>query len=256
MSEDEANTSSGEGQEDIRKQLTSEFDRKLKNVTDSVNQQIQDSNAQFLAELKTTLTPAATAPVATQEQASTLPEDFYQTTPDEFRKAMIDEVKSLVPGLVKQGVSQGINEYDTRNLTRSELVRQYPELSNPNSEFSKIILDEYNKLGADQQKDDTHISTLVYRKAAELGLKPSQFRDDTDESFSLGSEGGTEVRNRKRRENQGNIDSEMEQWADLVGIDLSDKDQKEKLSRFAKRKNWNKFAGSEKFTRKDIYGRK
>lgn len=252
---DEPNPSDVQGQEDIRKQLTSEFDRKLKNVTDSVNQQIQDSNTQFLVELKNTLTPTITTPVQAQE--SNMPEEFHDTTPEEFRKAVIEEVKNLVPGLVKEGVSKGINDYDTRNLTRSELVRQYPELADPKSGFSKLILDEYNKLGADQQKDDNHISALVYRKAAELGLKPSQFRENADdETFSLGSEGGPEVRNRKRRENQGNIDPEMEQWAELVGIDLSDKDQKEKLERFAKRKNWNKFAGSEKFTRKDIYGRK
>ena len=125
------------------------------------------------------------------------------------------------------------------NQTVTQLTQQYPELNDPNNQLTRKVYEIYNQLDASEQSP-TAVKAAVLEAASELGVQPYSKRQKNDDSFSLGGNTGSQTKSSSKKEDADVSDTTLK-WAELLGMDTSNKAIRERLKNSAKRQNWMKY---------------
>jgi hypothetical protein len=212
MSDEENSVPSPE--QDQFKNLKAEMDRKLDNLA-AQNAQLQ----QFLASLNQPA-PAAQAPT---KKVSVFEDE------EAYAKRVADETEARI---MKRLDSQAA-ETNKKQAQIQNLVNDYPELSDSNSEMARKAVEIYNSMTAEEQNSTTAYRAAVKEAAADLGLKPKAKRTTGDDGFTLGG-GGTTPRAPKKE----TLNPDLVDLAAKFGVKLTP-EVKERLSKKHGRNSYN-----------------
>lgn len=199
----------------------------LKNFKAESARKMDNINAQ-LAQLLATVTPKA--PAAPEGKKVSVFEDE-----EGFRASLKAEAKA--EALAEQQKLHAAQQKQQNVL--AQLVSEFPELGDANSELTKKAVEIYNSYPEEDRQN-----TLAYRAAAkeaalEIGIKPKHKRSqDEVEQFQLGSRGGPSIKPPKR----GELTDGVQLAAQLLGLDISKPEVKKSLAKRAERESWNRWA--------------
>lgn len=235
MPEDQnENQQEAEGQQQVDpiKNVKAEFDRKLDNVIKQQNEQLQA----ILAQVTETMRP--------QQQ--------QQVQPQKSMKELIYEDADAAAALITQQavaaasrvVDQRVEQSQRATQTVNEVIAVYPEFGQANSEAAALAIKKMSQLPKDQQGNALATKTVMYEAAAELGLVPAKARKQSndDDSFSVsgGSSRGSGQRSRNSDKSK-DVSPDTLEFAQLMGIDISDPKRLEGLKKASQRTKWNKY---------------
>lgn len=225
------------GTEDLNKNLKAEFNRKFA----AIQTQMQEDRQLILNQIQQT--QARNIP----PQPAPEPDYDILDDPSKFKNDLLTEVGNMVQTTVKNTMEKESH----KAVAKTQLYIDFPELQDESTEFYQIASRDYNALTPEQQKDDTHLTTIVYRTAAQLSIKPKKFRtaDDNDD-FTLGANRGE--RNtvaKKEPEKYEGIEQGAVDWMNILkevgaNVDIDKPEDLEKLQKYSKRRNWNQYAGN------------
>lgn len=213
--------SEGGSQDDPIQNFKAEVGRKFENLTGQLRQQAA-RNEQMLSQL------AAMIPQQKQQsdggaEDEDLSELIYNN-PAEYTRRVQAEATQAATRSVQE--ANRIEKEKTETLGR--LVSTYPELSDSNSELTKKAMEVYSTFSSDQQKTAAAYELAVARAVAEVGVLPASKRQAApDPSLRGGSSTGGSKRS------LGDIPDGTAQMAELMGLDLSNKDTKERLKKLS-----------------------
>lgn len=218
---DEQNSNTGtpppaEAAPDRVKNLQSEFDRKLQNVT---------------AELQR-IAAAIPQPAPQQQSKKKLAELAYSDE-DGFERELDSRVEAKAAAIVENMTAKQARQ----NAVIQDLYKDFPEIGDMENPLTKRALEIHASLSAEEKGSPMAYKLAVKDAALELGVKPKSKRAaNNDESFQLG--GGGNPPPRKQKED---IDTATTDFARALGVDVSDVKVKERLKNYSSRRNWNKF---------------
>lgn len=225
--------------DDPTNNLKAEFNRKIQNLQESLAA-ANAENRQILQALQAHLTNQQSSQSEIQSQ------DEMDLLDPEGQKKFFSKIEKLI----EDRTSRAIGQFEDRTITQSQLYSEYPELTDPNSNFHKEVQQMYSQL---QNPTTEALQSLVYQVAAKQGLKPKSFR--TEDDFSLGaSSGASSKMDNNKKKKDGEVDDIMLTWLhefERAGAPIKADDPKvlEKLKEHAKRKVWTKTSGSPEFKR-------
>ena len=186
------------------KNLKAEFQRKTDNLAET-NKQLQAQLAQLVNQTK----PAPTTPT---KKVSVFDDE------DAYAERIASETEARI-----QRQLQAQQEKAVRLQSMSmQLVSEYPELNDKNSELMKKANAIFNDMPETERSHPMAMKTAVYDAAQELDLKPFNKRvqkQNDDDSFQIGSGSGASSTNKKQ--GKGDLTPEQETLAQLLGIDVS-----------------------------------
>jgi phage terminase small subunit len=192
------------------KNLKAEIDRKLGNVTSSLNQ--------FMEQMKQQVVP--TAP----KQEKKLSELIYEDA-DAYTAKVIEEAERRV----ETKLSKRDELMQKQQQVINTLVSDFPELSQTDSDLTKKALEIYNSLSNDEKANPLAYRTAVKEAALDLGVKPKSKRTtSSDDSFSLGTEAP------RKPAKTDKLDEATTWFAEMLG-----RDPKKVQEVSKKRKNYN-----------------
>lgn len=202
-------------------QLKGETSRKLDNVNAQL-EKLAQANA-LLIEKLTAVAPAKKAAPEQEEDLSTL----AYTDPAKYA-AVIEErtTAKITAQLTKREEAQA-----RTNAVMNELTNEYPEITDAKSDLSKKALEIYNSIPEHERNTTAAFKLAVKEAAMEIGVKPKSKRSD-DENF-MGPSGGVPTSRSRRQATK--LSPETEQWAALLGVDLSDKEVHDRVVQRAQR---------------------
>jgi hypothetical protein len=216
--------------------VKSEFDRKLGNIERTAieaNARLQQQMEQFLAAIK----PAP--PQAGKEEDLA---DLALTDPKRYAEVVRKQAEDAADRKIDSFRSEQSSQA-ARNQTLTQLVNDFPELADANTELYKMADSELRKVPVNQQTP-AMIKAAILDAASELGLqkvsKRKRHESDDNESFSLGGSGSSNSRSEKR-EKKGTIDERTLMWSELLGRDPNDPKVKAGLEKAVKRKSYSSY---------------
>lgn len=199
--------------------LKSEMNRKFDNLYKAIEQQNQ-----MLASLNQ---PRAVAPVESEADL----EDLAFSNPKEYARRIKEAAKAEMAGMIAQQEARRAQE--TQVLT--QLASDYPELNNANSELTQRAVAIYNRLSDAEKTSPVAYKVAVRDAAAELGVLPASKRSSsTNEDFVMSSGSGNKPVGKpgQRRSGQDDLDSYTSTFAELVGVDVTNKDVRERIKNY------------------------
>lgn len=231
---------------DLIKNTKAEMDRKLGNVESTISQ-LAETNKALAAQLAALNKPK---PAETPARKS-YGEMFYD---DE--NATLTQVEQNATNRAVEVMSK-LNQTETkRQQIIGQMVNEYPELMDANTDLRKKAVENFNSLSKEEQADPQAYKVAVRDAAADLGLLPKSKRkaedavadkeeeNEDDDSFTLNKSGGDAQAARKadrRKKDDGKISQETLLFAELLGRPVDDEKYKERLAKAAKRTNWSKY---------------
>lgn len=236
MAEANPPATGGDQTPDPLKNVKAEFDRKLGNV----NQQLEQTNktlSGLVGQLQAMAKPAA----AQQKPAPTIDKEIEDSWYDSPAKAA-----SLIAERAKNEIRQelqsaGAIQQKTTN-TLNALVSEFPELSDQEHEFTKRAIAIYSEMPEDEKSSPASYKAAVREAALEMGVKPRSKRTEDDDNFSLRSGGNYSSRgdggNARRR---NTLDPAVADFARMVGVNPDDPKVKERLISNHGRKTWDRW---------------
>jgi hypothetical protein len=213
VSEDEK---SGEGTPpaDEIKNIKAEMSRKLSN-TESTLAALKASQDALLAQIATLAPKPALAP---EQKLS----DLMYSDPEAYAQKVLAEAEKRADARLEQRLSA----QSAQQNVIAELVNQFPELSDGDHEFTKSAVAKFNAMPAEDRKSPVAYKTAVMEAALEAGVKPKSKRErvEGDEYVGRGSSGSA-----SRSKKSAEIDPRTVAFAELVGLDISKPEVKERL---------------------------
>lgn len=222
---DENSNDSGQnagGGDDRLKNLQSEFDRKLGNLTEQLASQNQAFQQQMQAMVD--------AMTSSRELVKSEPEadDFLDLNPKDFKQQVLAEAK--------KAQAEALASQNALNQAVYQLSQEYPELQQP-GEFQKAVIDIEKSLPASLRETPEGYELAVERAAKKLKIQPKSARQAVaNDDFSMGS---GEVKGKKKPKSE--VSDDMLAIAQLMGRDIEDEGFKKRLEAAAKRKTWGKY---------------
>lgn len=200
--------------------LKSEFNRKMANL--------EDSNKQLLEAIKG-LTPKA--PPVSQKKVSDL---IFDDT-----EAAVEEIETRVT----KKVNQVLDSRDQRKAKESQvfaaLYNDYPELADQGHDLTKKTVEIYNALPEEDRQSPTAYRLAAREAAMELGVKPKNKREASNDDYSFGGSSSGQPR-RTGSSSSKEEDADIAAVAEAFGINMNDPKKKERvLGR--KRSNWTSY---------------
>lgn len=233
MAEDN-NEPKTEGNEDINN-IKSEFQRKYTNL-EAQNKSLEtklDELSKISQELASRLGQAQSKqPGNTEKQSSNDMEDLMYSNPEEF----VNRIHANVEQKLMSKVDQAQRAQEEKQSTLAQLIREYPELGDNDSELVKEAKQIINQLPKEQQESSLGYKTAVYEAATRLGIMAAKHRkkpkNEEDENFTLNDPAPS----------RGKISNDrVMEIAELFGLNVEDPKVKERLNNRTKRKDWNRY---------------
>lgn len=197
------------------KQIKGEMNRKI----DKTAQQLEtlaQSQAALLAQLDKLSRPA---PAVQQE--------------DDMAALMYKDPKAYASKIAQQTRDQIMAELGQQQAmqqraqsTIGELAQEYPELANSQDPLTKKAVERLGAMPEHERNTAAAMRLAVREAAEELEVKPRS-RRPIDDDFSGGSSSGYGAP--RARGTKKGLDPDVSAWADVLGLDTSDPDVKQRL---------------------------
>ena len=235
--QESADQGAGGQEQDLFKNLKSEFNRKQENT----NQQLA-----ALADQLSNLNNMIRANVQPQQPARPVntkaPDPL--TEPEAYTEYMAARTDAIVS-----------SKLATEQRKQSELTNlaiNYPELHDANSDLTKAAIKAFSSLPEEERISPMAYRLAVQSAAADLGILPSNKRGNSksnnDDNSSTGeppfmsnSQGGKGNTGNNNNRKPKDIDPKTLEFARLLGRDVSDPKVLEGLKKSSSRKNWSKY---------------
>lgn len=238
MADANQNTPAGEQNADPLKNVKSEFDRKIGNVDqklDQTNKTLAGLVSQLQQIAKTTPAATSTKPAPTIQKEI---EDNWYDNPAKAVNLIKEETKNE---LRKEFVDANAIQQKTTN-TLNTLVKDFPELADQDHEFTKRAVQIYAEMPEDEKTSPAAYKAAVREAALEMGVKPRSKRTEEEmDDFSLRSGGNYSSRNEGGARRRNTLDPAVAAFAKLVGINPDDAKTKERLINNHGRKRWDRW---------------
>ena len=196
------------------------FDEKLA----AIQAQIEAQNS-AMANQMNQMVDAVTrsAPPAAQDELDPYSPDYAQRLKEDLRRELqAEQTRARQEDFEKQ-----------QAITR--LNAEYPELSQSGSALSKKVLEAHSKLPKNLQDTASGYQLAVREAAAALALMPKAARASHEENFSLDAGKGGESSKSNKGATGDELDASTEAFASLVGLDVNNKEVRQRLIDNAKR---------------------
>jgi len=201
------------------KNLKAEMDRKLSNL--------QQTNEALIKQVQAMIQPK---PAASSTASSAKLEDVWFDKPE--------EAASRIEERVLTKISKQQETAAKSNATIGQLVSEFPELSDNNSDLTKKAVEIYSSFSEDEKSSPVAYRAAVREAAMELGVSPKSKRQASseDDTFSIG--GSSSSREDRRAAKQ--MDQATLEFASIMGLDVNDKKVVERIKAKTKR-NFNRY---------------
>jgi hypothetical protein len=222
----DANDGDNAQEVDPIKNVKAEMDRKMKNLTEQMTLQNQ--------ELIKAITSLKAAPVQQEKKQEVSLADLQYSDPEAYARRIAD--------MAAEAASSRVNASNAVNNTLAQMVSEYPELGNQNSEMYQKAVSAYNALSDSEKNSSSGIRLAIREAAADLGLVPASKRRKQDDDFSFGGDVSNNQNNQnKKREKKVEISEETLALSKLLGRDPNDPKVKAGLEKAIKRKSFQKY---------------
>lgn len=232
MAEDE-NTSSEPIEGTVETQVPNNSEE-LKQIAESLKQMNQQftEQKQFNQVVADQLQQAQTTTVAPVAQTEPASDSFFDTSPQAFKQELLQEVGQIVTQTQQKSVA--VQE------VMASIVKDYPEAEKKGSDMFNKILEIHGGLPKSLQGTPEGYELAASKAARSLGLQPMAMRSSSDaDNFSLSGNraSGETGKSTKKKE----LDPKTEALADLMGLDMDNKDTRKRVEGYAKRDNWKRY---------------
>lgn len=210
---------------EVLKNTKAEFDRKTANLEAS-NKQLQD---QILA-------------LTQQMKPAPKNEPIKKVSVFEDEDAFAARISSETEARINKNI-EAQNEKNRRMQTVStQLVADYPELADKSSPLMKKADELFRALPDDERAHPYAMKLAVQEAAAELDMKPFSKRTRADQedpdTFQIGGGSGAAVNKKK---GPRDLSAEQETLAQLLGIDISKPETRERIKEKHGRGSYGRF---------------
>lgn len=238
MSEQDQNNNSGdntpETNNDPLLNLKSEISRKLQN-SESRMSELMKQNQAMAESLKSIASRVAPPPAPKEEEDL---ESLAYSNPTLYAK----KIAQMATKSATEATMQVQQEQAQKTMVLNSLYKDYPELSNTDSELTKTAVEIYNNLTPSEQASPSSYKLAVREAAAQLGVLPSSKRAKTDDDFvAPGSRGNSGSRSERSASKKDEIDPAVLEISKLFGRDVNDPKVRERLKQHSKRTKWNRY---------------
>lgn len=229
MSDTNQGNATSEGGGDNITNVKAEFNRKLGNFENKIAS-LESTNAQLLAAVQAMAKPSAPA------QPNKKIEDVWFDKPQEAAESIVSEAEKRIMTKIDNRNSQLAKQ----NATLSQLVSDFPELSDGSHDLTKKAVEIYSGMSEDEKTSPLAYKAAVKEAALELGIMPKAKRKETyEEDFSIGGSGSSQYRSESNRQRRGEVDSATAEFARLVGVNIDDPKVKERIKSKHSRRSYN-----------------
>lgn len=182
-------------------------DDRIKNLQAEVSRKFDNFSSKFeksISDLATLIKPPA--PKAKESKLS----DLIYENPDEFARRVMEQAESNVEK--KLNDRQGAQ--NRQNAVLQTLANSYPEITDSDHPLTKLAIEKYDSMSADEKASPAAYKAAVAEAAIELDIKPKSKRpkSDDDSYVGAGSSGS-------RRASKQGIAPETAEFAKLLGVD-------------------------------------
>ena len=207
--------------EEVNKVVLSEVDKRLAELSEIIKkdnaaqQELQQERHQQLVD--------GLKPQAPQPPPNNAPDDYYENP----------------QGYIDNSINKALEASDNRNAERdrkntemqleiSQLIIEYPELNDRNSDFRKAADKISDGLAKEVKGTAGGIKIAVLQAAAEAGILPKSKRGNNDaDDFQLKGKG--RKRNVGSENNDGELDSKYKDVLKKMRVNMSDPDTVKRL---------------------------
>jgi hypothetical protein len=203
-----------------------DYAAELKKMTETLTSQITNLKGELNRKVGNIEQRFAPAPIEKEEPL----EDLIYSNPKKVIEALRKEATQAAQGIV--------NESAQKAQAVNNLVYDYPELQNKDSDLFKAALKVYESMSAEDQNNPMAMKLAVKEAAVDVGIKPRHKRD-TQDDFQM-SGGGQGTSNNRRRQDPDVTDTTII-LAQKMGLDTSNPKVLESLKSRSARKNWNRY---------------
>ena len=194
-------------------QLKGEFNRKLGD-TNKLIEQMAETNKALTAKLEALVNPKT--PPKKEESLDALmysdPKRYTQLIEERATSKAVEIVRAETQG---QGMIQA---------RIAELVAEYPELSDNNSDLTKQTVELLKGVNAMQKADPTTYEYAVLKAAQHLDVKPKSKRPKQEDDFIAPTYSSPKAR--QGRQTEDRVIKENKDFAKQVGVNLDDDKKK------------------------------
>ncbi len=226
MSDENQGSSTSESGESLTN-VKAEFSRKLSNI-EAKYASLESTNAQLLATLQSISAPKAPAAPAAKL------EDVWFDKPQQAA----DQIMAQAEERIMKRIDSRSDQLHRQNQTLSQLVSDFPELSDGNHEFTKKAVEIYSAMSAEDKTSPLAYKAAVKEAALEMGVMPKSKRKDDD--YVSSGNGSNSSRNESRSPRSGaGIDKATEEFAKLVGVNIDDPKVRDRIKSKHNRRSYN-----------------
>lgn len=206
--------------------VKAEFSRKLSNIEQKYSN-LESTNAQLLATLQ-----AMQAPKAAPAQKI---EDVWFDKPAQAAESIVAQAEERI----MKKLDSRSDQLHRQNATLSELVNQFPELSDGSNEFTKRAVEIYSAMSAEDKSSPLAYKAAVKDAALEMGVVPKSKRKEYEEDFSISGGGSSSQRAERPSRQKSGVDSATEEFARLVGVNIDDPKVRDRIKSRHNRRSYN-----------------
>ena len=150
----------------------------------------------------------------------------------DFKADLLKEVS----GIVSQTTTDAQTKQAKLNTTIADLSKDYPELQDNNNEVTKKFVEIHGALSKELQGTPEGYKMSALQAASSLGVLPMSKRQaagDINEAFTLNPSDSSQVSRSKA--SKVNLPKETLDFAELMGVDMSNKDTAARVKEYATR---------------------
>lgn len=231
--ENNNNGASDAAEQDRLKNLQAEFSRKTSNLDsklEAINQQLQQLS--LLGQVNTKVQ---------ETQPAGRPDPVLE--PEAYERYMEQKLESKL--------NSRLEIQQRQQAEIGNLVSQFPELQDPESDLTKSALQIYNNMSPSDKNNPIAYRTAIQQAALDLGVLPKSKRQ---QQMTANNESEDDLGARNNRSGQmpsgskkgsssaaGKLDAATIAFAQALGKDVNDPKYRARLEKAASRNTWGKF---------------
>lgn len=189
--------------------MKSEFNRKMTNIEQRVTPKVQE--------------------IVEEESL----EDLVYSNPKKFTEKITQQAQ--------EAANRALNHRQKDAEVISNLIYEYPELQDKNSELFKQAVKVYENMSPEEQNNPLARKLAVKEAAMELEVKPRHKRSQQTDDFSMDGSSAYNSSNRSNRSREKEVSDQTLAFAQAVGMNVNDPKVVEALKIRSQRKNWNRY---------------
>ena len=227
--------------DDVAKQLKSEFNRKFQNQEAQLSA-LAKSNEQLMQMLSGLNERFTSSPKDTVESVS---EDLDPLDPD-YTDKLERRLEKKFEERQRQNEKTQQQIVGERNRVLSEVAKQYPEVTNNQSELHQKAAAIFEGYTDSEKSNPAALRSAIYQAASELGVVPvskRKARDDSDEEYTVPSNSRSSGSDEEvsKPGKKGKLSTNTLWTAQLMGLDVEDEEIVKRLEKRAQRKRWSRY---------------